>query len=381
MGEFLLLADHYTPRTGPLSAGSRLRHRSHNIEELRAGGASLMYIDPADVGLESALALFSTGDGGPKLASLLQAVGGFATGTATNDFYVDGGRSPLARQDGSFLYPFLPIQDGLLAVPQGLDSVGARNVHTVRVAGGTYNEAPIWDVKARRIQLIALAPVNLGEFNERTWQPSGIRRNITFVGSGNNVPVADNIRSRVMLGTASEWGFPRGTVNTSFTAFRISGMLDVQATTDGSAGNIDWGISGVEVYGTTGDSSGISFQAPNNPNMLLNIFHSRFHGVCDTGLDGRIIKADEAVFSGPVRTEGWTEFVRCDFLDGLFVQDPGSLGRNHVVGFLQCAFSGLFDGVPNPNDLLVDRYTHSSFLANGASLGPNTFLVPSDVVP
>ncbi len=310
----------------------------------------------------------------------IDATGIEAPLVANNTFWVDlATLASVGNQDGSFTSPFATIQQGIDAVPVGTTSEGARHVYRVLVASGTYDEDLSWDVNGRRIHVMGWnGPVNLGVFDANTWQPTAApRRNIVISGDADTV--IDNIRSYVAIGSDVDTGSAGGSVSSSFTSFRISGQIEVTATTTGNAGNIEWDLN-AEVYGTDGSSSGVSFSAVNNPTMSLNMRRCNFRGSVDTGTAGDILRAEFVRFRAPVSTCGLVLWRECRIEDGLFLEVNTSTGSDNVRGLVHCSFEGLFDGSDALPEILVDQYTRNTMIANGATFGAGAFATVRDSV-
>jgi hypothetical protein len=298
------------------------------------------------------------------------------SGELDNAKWVDASTGvPEIDQDGSSLRPYKTIQQALNFIPKSVGGLSPRVVWTVWIAAGTYDEDLVWDVEGRRIRLMAMGPVNLGLFDDDTWQPTAIapatagRRHITVFGDGDNV--SDNIRDYVSI-TALTTGFAQGAVNNSFHAFRISGQILVTATTTGSDGNIDWDLQ-CEVYGTTGDETGASFDATlNNPNMTINMFHSRMRGAVNTGTDAQLAKCVDVGFQGHVDIETILHWDDCEIEQGISLVDGGFSSNAFPTGLFNCSFFGTLTTATANTKFEVDMTTYRKMVENN-------FILPTDI--
>lgn len=356
-----------------------------------AGGTMLGTLDMGGNPITNAstvngVALDATG----SVANVLNQTGTYLPLNQTSVLWIDlNTPAALADQDGSAFAPFATVQQFFDAVPAATADGESFQVVTGMIASGQYLEGATtlvegnlnWDVHGRRIQLIGYGgPVSIGAFDATTWQPSTtiMRTNIVVSGDGNNVGT-DNIRSYVGMGMLAESSNHRGAVSNSFTAFRVSGKISATLTTTGS-GNVEWNVHDFEVFGTTGGSSGIAFEAPSDPIMTLTFNRVRFRGSFDTGTNGSAPRCNDVQFSALATVKDMLLWRRCEIDAGLFLHQNQSTNWTTTRGMLQCSFVGLFDGDDATPELLLDQDTFNSFTETGATLGTGAVLTIRDAM-
>lgn len=146
----------------------------------------------------------------------------------TQYFYVDA-NAKADVQDGSIAKPFATIQAAIKAVPQAETSQDVQKVHIIAIAPGTYDE----DLEIgpqKRITLLAMGPVNLGQFSADMYQPedSDVSRNIIWTARGNDffTGISDSLTI-----LSADSGADSKTKSSYVSSFRISGDIIVQDAT------------------------------------------------------------------------------------------------------------------------------------------------------
>ncbi len=244
------------------------------------------------------------------------------------------------------------IQAAINAVPAATTSTNIRQVYTVLIPPGTYDEALTVDISNRKIQLNALGAVNIGLFNNTFWAASNTR-NITITNSTGDI---DSIRSAFGMGTYLPYGVARTTHPAYSTSFRLSGSI-IWST-------MPVGFSNVELYIGADIAGDIDTSAFSTHSFHLYFTRSRITGQVK-GTRNLIQLADWTVFDGLVTANAYSTIRNTTFEAGMTVGSASSAGLK-PFGMIGCDFTGTFTGPAS--SFVVDGTTDYIATANGASL-------------
>lgn len=277
-------------------------------------------------------------------------------------------------QDGTSLRPFSEINRAISldVIPKAFDLATSQVVNTVLVKGGTYLENIEWDAQFRRIKLLYDGPVNIGAMQEFAWRPSGPTFDIRVFGDVLNLPAGDGIRSFVGIGPVSNPGDMRGGTMASMTGWRMNGQLKLDVFNSAS-GNFQLLLHGMEIFGTTGDSSGVSIDGTlGNVNGSLDAFGLNCHGAMNLGNDIRA-STFKAVRMPSVDGESVSDWIDVECDGPLNMERSMTSSFGALRGFIDCSITGPITSVVANPAIIMDGVTFAN------SKGLRT-VFPDDVV-
>ena len=329
---------------------------THKVEATTAAKAQKVLPLPKAKGKKKQRAHSSRGLQGTQGIQGIQGIQGPAGPvgfTAPLNLFVDAA-APLGG-NGTLATPFKKIQDAINTIQPATDASSLEQSVTIHIASGIYNENPTIIVNSRRISLVALGDVILGNGID-----TGL---IRWVSTG---PQFDNVRPSLLVSTinsidATNTVTANRSSSPSIGTFHITRGVQVI----GAPIFADLILNNVEVNGD------VSF----DDYVALNLFfyNSTFHGQISarSGLSQTISLqvADRCMFEKPIIVGSYQLIRSCSILNGMEVQTAPLLSAN--AGILDTFFSGTFS-LNQTTTLLVDGYTNywfDSAKGNTAQIG------------
>jgi hypothetical protein len=279
-------------------------------------------------------------------------------GLTSHLIFVDGS-SGAASPDGTTLAPYPRIQQALDTIPAATNAAESKAVYGVVISPGDYDEDLSINIAGKRILLLSWGPWGLGTFDASDWGPSGTLRNITISGAAAQF---NGIRCGFGIAPFPGVGERISTHQSYFTGARISGQILVTAT----GGSIELDIE-AEVFGTTGGSGGVSFDATaSSPILQLYLYNGRWRGQILGGVNCNFQHASRVRFGGLVSVGGYSLIDGCR-IDGGFTVATAAPAGLQPQGFIASTFTGgTFTGPVG--SLRLDMYTNYFVIANAIVL-------------
>lgn len=255
---------------------------------------------------------------------------------------------------GTFMDPFVSIQDAIDSIPEPLVAIDARKTWVILIASGDYNEDLNINANNRRIILCGLGPWGLGDFTGSNWQPS-TPRGITW---NNNRVAIESIQSQLWITSLVVPGAALSTAAAYGTKPRISGDI----TITGLLG--ERGIFGgtFDLYGKI-DATGVL-------GRVYFVFEDTLiMGTCDAASNGTIIRNTNVAYGDLLKVDTLGDTDHCLFNAGLTLNTSGDPLRNSK-------FFGAFTGPPGTG--WMDGTTWKSFINHGGTFAGGAVLLLTD---
>ena len=261
--------------------------------------------------------------------------------------------SPLS---GTTTY-YTTLQAAFNAIPAATNASEARQVYTVHIPSGTYDEDVTIQINNRRINVICHGSVALGALSGSSWGTGGTPRNLTIHNDG--TATIDGIRSGIAITSASPLVEGMTTHQSYLSKFRISGDLILTSNVGiSSEFNLE-----VEVFGnmTTSGYAG---------NCNLYVKNSRFRGTFG-GNSARLQAAYNTRFDGLVTVNNYT-LIKDSYIGAGMTVNSTTIDLN-PDGIFNTYISGTFTGPAS--SLRVDPATNYWIAANGVTLAGGATVV------
>ncbi len=289
---------------------------------------------------------------------------------------------PLAKQNGGLLTPFATGQqafDANAALLNRSGVLGIRHVDRINFAQGDYDEE--WTINLTNRHLELVGKWRLGVFDQDRWRPVDPpalepRRNINLIGDTN---APDDINPSLLLMSDSITIDPTEGNDEFDNIPAISGAI-ISNMTNSAAGTNGWTlIVQAQVYGTTGDETGVSIdctgdQALPSPAAPVNLqmMGSRVRGAVNLGIAGRFADGIACRFDGDQNYDIMGRFQNSRFAEMTWTLPAVTSGvGTPLKGFTNCRFDGAQEWI-GPHDILVDGYSNDQMLAQGVDVSSFT---------
>jgi hypothetical protein len=267
----------------------------------------------------------------------------------------------LSAQAGT-IATFTTLQTAFNSIPAATNATEARQVYTVYVPSGVYDEDVTVAANNRRIIMVCQGAVSLGTLTGSSWGTGGTARNFTIANNG--TATIDGVRSSFAITSTASTSDGLSTHQANISKFKISGNLVLSSAI---------GISSefyleVEVFGNL-DASGYA----GNCNIYTK--NSHYRGTVGSST-ARLQYAHRTQFDGLITVNNYTLIDDCVIAAGM-ATTSATIDLN-PSGIVNTHFTGTFTGPAS--SLRLDGVTNGFFVANGASLAGGATKVYMDAV-
>jgi hypothetical protein len=247
---------------------------------------------------------------------------------------------------------YTTIQAALNAIPAATDAASSKQVYTLFIPSGTYDEAVTYASNNRRVVIVCLGTVTMGDMTGSAWGTGGTPRDFTIANNG--TATVNGIRTGTMICSIGGIGDGFSSHEAYLTAkFRVSGNLVLSSAIGISS---EFSFTGIEVFGNL-DTSGYS----GNCNVYLK--NSRIRGTAGSAAM-RLQRACDCQFDGLVTTAVLGLYDKSNFAAG-FTTSSAS-GDFTYIGFYNCTITGTYTGPAGSGKF--DIGTNYWFVTNAATL-------------
>ena len=253
---------------------------------------------------------------------------------------------------------FLTLQAAFDSIPSGTDNTNIRQVYTVYIPSGTYDEDVSIQINNKRINIVCLGTVNLGALSGSSWGAGGTTRNLTITNNGTST--INSIRSAICITSQSNNTDKYTTHQSYLNGLRVSGNMILTVT--GTAISSEFYIE-AEVFGNFDTST-----YAGNCNVYCK--NSRFRGTFGSSAC-RLQHADNVRFDGLITSAVPTFMLNSQVNAGMTV--ISATPDNIPTGFVNTYFAGTFTGPAS--SFLTDNITYYWFVTNAATLAGGATIV------
>lgn len=246
---------------------------------------------------------------------------------------------------------YTTIQDAFTAIPSATNATEARQVYTMYIPSGTYDEDVTVQINNKRIVVVCIGSVGLGTLTGSSWGSGGTPRSLTINNNGTN-PTIDGIRSGIAFTSINPYTDGFSTHESYLSKFRISGDLNIQSTI---------GITS-EVY-FEGEVFGNVVTSSYTGTLNCYFKNSRFRGTVGSS-QLRLQAAIRSRFDALLTCNNYTLIDNCQIAAGMTVSSASP--DLEPDGITNSYFTGTFTGPAS--SLRLDGVTNYWFITNAASL-------------
>jgi len=331
-------------------------------DKLASGSANRVVINDATgvmidaAAITAARALISDANGIPIASSVTDTELGYLSGvssslqTQINQRWQPNSITVVKPLDG-VIETYSTLQAAFTSIPSATNTTDARQVYTVYVPSGTYDEDVTIEINNKRIIVVCVGSVAVGTLTGTSWGSGGTPRTITV--NNNGTATIGGIRSGIAFTSINPNTDGMTTHESYLSKFRISGDLVIQ----GAIGITSEFYFEGEVFGNVTTSGYVG-------NLNTYVKNSRFRGIFGNSNNLRLQLASRSQFDGLITANNYSLIDSCNILAGITLNSAAQ--DLDPSGIVDTTITGTFTGPAGSAKL--DPYSNYWFITNGATL-------------